>query len=139
MKYFRSIFLFICINLLLGVSFVAKSQVVEEKFQDVFITAAYATGFGAALGTALLSFQDDPTAHLRYIFVGASLGFIGGTLLGTYIVFSPVIAEKLNDGSSDILLSSSNLPASSLAIIPTFNPKTNKISQVKGAWTFSRF
>jgi hypothetical protein len=72
----------------------AEAQSTEERFQDVFITAGYATAFGAALGAASLSFYEHPEEHMKDVAVGASLGFIGGTLLGTYVVLTPVLAGK---------------------------------------------
>jgi hypothetical protein len=72
---------------------IAFAQSTEERFQDVFITAGYATAFGAALGAASLSFYEHPEEHMKDVAVGASLGFIGGTLLGTYVVLTPVLAE----------------------------------------------
>lgn len=63
----------------------------EQQFHDLFITAGYSTAFGAALGAAFLGLMDDPAGNLRFIAIGASLGFIGGSLLGTYMIFSPVI------------------------------------------------
>ena len=71
----------------------AQAQTVEERFQDLFVTAGYATAFGAAIGTAFLAFHEDPSAHLRYVAVGASLGFLGGSVLGSYIIFSPMMSS----------------------------------------------
>ncbi len=63
----------------------------EERFQDLFITAGYSTAFGAALGAAVLGLSDNPGTKMRYLAIGASVGFIAGSILGTYIVFSPMI------------------------------------------------
>ena len=83
----------------------AQSQNNEEKFQDLFTTAGYATAFGAALGAATLSFQKNPENHLRYVAIGASLGFIGGSILGAYTVFSPLLLadEQPLSGQNDPL------------------------------------
>src|SRR4051794_24531918 len=72
----------------------AAAQSTEERFQDLFVTAGYTTAFGAALGTAFLAFTADPAANLRYVAVGASLGFIGGSALGSYIIFSPMLTDS---------------------------------------------
>jgi hypothetical protein len=72
-----------------------QAQTTEERFQDLFVTAGYATAFGAALGTAILGLTENPADNLQYIAVGASLGFIGGSLLGSYVVFAPVVSNGL--------------------------------------------
>lgn len=72
----------------------AQSQSSEERFQDLFSTAGYACAFGATLGVAALAFQPEPEKHLKFIAIGASLGFIGGSLLGSYVVFSPIFAGE---------------------------------------------
>ncbi|MBP9709300.1 MAG: hypothetical protein KBD78_16820 [Oligoflexales bacterium] len=76
----------------------ASAQATDERFQDLFVTAGYSTAFGAALGAAFLAFTDEPASQLRYVAMGASLGFIGGSILGTYIIFSPMfVAEKIDE------------------------------------------
>ncbi len=74
----------------------AEAQVIstEERFQDLFISAGYGTLYGAALGAALLSFQTEPANNLKLVALGASVGFITGSLLGSYIIISPVISES---------------------------------------------
>lgn len=91
----------------------AKGQSSEERFQDLFSTAAYACAFGATLGAAALAFQPEPEKHLKYIAIGASLGFIGGSVLGSYVVFSPVFAGELPDRPATPYLSESPIPKSS--------------------------
>jgi hypothetical protein len=71
----------------------ARSQTTEEQFHDLFVTAGYCTAFGAALGTAFMGLEDEPGNHLRYVYVGASLGFIGGSILGSYIIFAPALVD----------------------------------------------
>ena len=72
----------------------AQMITTEERFQDLFVTAGYGTAFGAAFGAALLSFQAKPQDNLRFIAIGASVGFIGGSLLGTYVIFSPTLVSS---------------------------------------------
>lgn len=91
-------------------SVTAKAQSSEERFQDLFSTAGYACAFGATLGAAALAFQPQPEKHLKFIAVGASLGFIGGSLLGSYIVFSPVFAGELPDRPASPMLSRESIP-----------------------------
>ncbi len=110
----------------------------EQKFQDVFITAGYATAFGAALGAASLSFYAEPAQHLRLIAIVASLGFIGGAILGTYIVLSPGVAtENFDDGST--LLGSNAVPEQGIALRPSYDPDKRRITQVEGALTIASF
>ena len=78
------------------------SQSTEERFQDLFITAGYATAFGAALGAAALSFKENPEDHLRFVAVGASLGFIGGSALGSWIIFSPMFTANARSTAPDL-------------------------------------
>lgn len=76
----------------------ALAQSTEERFQDLFKTAGYTTAFGAALGAAMLAFTPNPASQLRYVAVGASLGFIGGSVFGTYIIFSPLLSLEQQPG-----------------------------------------
>jgi hypothetical protein len=76
----------------------AFAQSTEERFQDLFKTAGYATAFGAALGASMLAFTPNPASQLRHVAVGASLGFIGGSLFGSYIIFSPLLAREQETG-----------------------------------------
>lgn len=91
----------------------AQGQSSEERFQDLFSTAAYACAFGATLGAAALAFQPEPEKHLKFIAVGASLGFIGGSVLGSYVVFSPVFAGELPRRPATAHLSENQIPKSS--------------------------
>lgn len=108
------------------------AQSAETKFQDVFITAGYATAFGAALGAASLSFVDRPQDHLQYVAVGASLGFISGSVLGTYLVLSPIAMEKA-PGPTD--LAGTNPEA--LTIRPVFSG--SRLMQIETMATLVRF
>ncbi len=118
----------------------ANAQSSEERFQDIFITAGYATAFGAALGAASLSFFEDPQEHLQFVAIGASLGFIGGSVLGSYMVFSPMVAsEQSNPMHSTLLADASSAETGTVVIRPTINPKKHSLSQIEGAWTLMRF
>lgn len=77
---------------MLAASSAAQAQSTEQRFNDLFITAGYSAAFGATLGLAALSFAERPEKHLNWVAVGASLGFIGGSVMGSYIVFSPLVA-----------------------------------------------
>lgn len=90
----------------------------EERFQDLFSTAGYACAFGATLGVAALAFQPEPEKHLKFIAIGASLGFIGGSLLGSYVVFSPIFAGETTPSRPAATLSQLPSPDSRPASIP---------------------
>ncbi len=77
----------------------------EEQFHDLFLTAGYSTAFGAALGAAFIGLSQEPEANLHYIAVGASIGFISGSMLGTYIMVAPSFTHAQAGGSSYELLS----------------------------------
>lgn len=76
----------------------------EQKFHDLFVTAGYSTAFGAALGAAALGLSENPADKLSYIATGASLGFIGGSIFGTYLAFSPVFADESSNSDINALV-----------------------------------
>ncbi|MFW7377882.1 MAG: hypothetical protein ACOH5I_03620 [Oligoflexus sp.] len=118
-------------------SLYAQSFSTQERFQDMFVTAGYGTAFGAAMGAALLSFQDEPDQSLRYVAVGASLGFIGGSLLGSYIVFSPVFqVEQERESQLPLALHQSN---ADFVFRPSIDPEKRQISRLEGIWTIASF
>lgn len=61
----------------------------EEKFETVFTSAGYSAALGAGIGLALLAFSADPKEKLHYVTSGAAVGFLGGTVLGGYMVLVP--------------------------------------------------
>lgn len=115
----------------------AQSFSTQERFQDLFVTAGYGTAFGAAMGAALLSFQDRPDESLRYVAIGASLGFITGSLLGSYIVFSPVFQTDTPQ-TSRLPLALTDSQAT-FTVRPTIDPHASQLSRLEGVWTISRF
>jgi len=118
---------------------IAQAQSVEERFQDLFVTAGYATAFGAAIGTAFLAFHEDPSSHLRYVAMGASLGFLGGSILGSYVIFSPMITENGGDASAHSLIASNSVPNSGIALRPTWNKDINRFASIEAGMTFFNF
>ena len=121
----------------------AQAQVTtEERFQDLFLTAGYTTAFGAALGTAVLFLNPniDPAANLRFIAMGASLGFIGGSIFGGYVVFSPLLsADPVVQPGSGNLATAGLLPERGLVIRPTYNTTTHSLASLEGGMTLLRF
>lgn len=117
----------------------ARAQTTEERFQDVFLTAGYCTAFGAAVGTAFLAWTDDPSANLKYVAMGASLGFIGGSIFGTYVVFSPMMADDNTPSGSTLLAQQQTLPDRGVVLRPVFNPERSSLVSVEAGMTLSRF
>ena len=118
----------------------ALAQSTEERFRDLFVTAGYATAFGAALGAATLSFKTNPENHLRFIAVGASLGFIGGSVLGSYVVFSPMFS--FNDSNSESGPPQWLATKRPITIIPSFEIKNDgrmSVTGIHGQWTLAQF
>lgn len=130
-----------------------QSISVEERFQDVFLTAGYCTAFGAALGTAMLAWTEEPTENLKFVAIGASLGFISGSILGTYVVLAPMASVR-DDGEA--LQTNSNHPrpvkaniigsrdlatgsASPFVISPILDSKTYDLVAIQGSYTVLRF
>jgi hypothetical protein len=87
----------------------ASAESTEERFHDIFITAGYATAIGAGLGAASLSFYKHPEEKLKHVAIGASLGFIGGTILGSYIVLAPVIGSIYRESPEMLAMQSRSL------------------------------
>ena len=110
----------------------------EEQFHDLFVTAGYASAFGAALGAAALSFKSHPEQHLRYVAVGASLGFIGGSFLGTYIIFSPLFTEN-SAQTSPLKLASIGKTIAPITVRPYVNAKTKTFKGVESVFTIAQF
>jgi hypothetical protein len=116
----------------------ASATNTEEKFQDLFVTAGYCTGYGAAIGAAFLAFQDRPTDNLKFVAMGASLGFLGGSVLGSYIVFSPGFTEnRTGDGST--LLAGGAMPDRGVVVRPTIDVKRGALTGVEGGMTLIRW
>jgi hypothetical protein len=101
-KHYQALFLAVTCLFLMTYSHraAAASMTLEQKYQDVFVSAGYATAMGAAVGAAVMVLQDDPAEHLRYVAVGASIGFFAGTAFGTYVVIAPSFAEDSDLGEN---------------------------------------
>jgi len=77
----------------------------KEKFEEVFITAGYSAAFGAAIGAALLAFKKNPQDNLRYIAIGASVGFIAGTIAGVVFAVNPeILGEESFPGENQLAM-----------------------------------
>lgn len=124
----------------------ALTSTIRENFNGILLTAAYSTVIGGAVGAAALAFEKAPKQKLRYIPVGAAIGFLSGTLLGTYIVFVPSFG-KSNEGKKtdyDDLEGFSQLPIISnapsvLALNPHFDLEKRRIDGWGLNWTIALF
>lgn len=115
----------------------AQAQTNEERFQDLFVTAGYATAFGAAIGTACLAWTDDPSANLQYVAMGASLGFLGGSIMGSWVIFSPMLGDASEPRRSTLL--GGDMPKSGLVVRPVFDQKAHRLVAVEGGMTLFSF
>ena len=113
----------------------AQSISTQERFDDMFITAGYGTALGAALGAALLSFQTEPDQNLRQIAVGASIGFIGGSLLGSYVVFSPVFVSESKQIPNHTRLADHE----DFSIQPILDWKSKDVVGIQSQWKIASF
>lgn len=120
----------------------ANSQSLEERIHDVFITAGYSTVIGACAGATMASMAEESTSNFRLIAAGASIGFFGGTLFGSYVVFSPLIAQNpqkehmnFSTGAIDPKISQSTR----LVLSPHISIDSQKISSITGRYIFWTF
>ena len=127
------------VTLLLCGELRAQHPSTEERFQDLFITAGYGAAFGAALGAAALSFKTSPENHLRYVAIGASLGFIGGSALGSYVIFSPMFVENDKRDLYERDYWASNQREKSISISPMISMQRAKLTGIVGAANLARF
>ena len=137
-----NLFLSFLISALIGLSPQAQASAdpnIEERFQDLFITAGYCAAFGAAFGTAMLAWTSEPAENLKYVAVGASMGFIGGSILGTYVVFSPMIVDggHMTEGRRPDLLASHR--SSGISLQPIWDGSKRTLTGVAGSMTLATF
>lgn len=137
MKNFINILILLCFLL---ASRLAPAQEIktEQRFQDLFITAGYSTAFGAALGAAFLGLSSNPSGKMRYIAVGASLGFIGGSVLGTYIVFFPMFTGRTQIGSAPPVRNyEGQAQDRTIVVSPVFNERS--LDSIQAHWLIAKF
>jgi hypothetical protein len=116
----------------------ASAQSTEERFQDLFVTAGYATAFGAAIGTACLAWTADPASNLKFVAIGASVGFLGGSILGSYIIFSPLVGDATQPQEST-LLAGGTVPGHGIVVRPVFDRTSHSLTAVEGGMTLLNF
>lgn len=114
-------------------------QTTEERFHDLFVTAGYTTAFGAAFGAAILGLRKDSALDLQYIYAGASLGFIGGTLFGSYIIFSPVLTADSAGQRPPSLLATVPRARENFFIRPIISAEKRTIEGIAASYSFALF
>lgn len=134
---------FLLLFVALGYSQAANSQTnftSEQKFQDLFVTAGYSTAFGAALGTAVLGLVPNPAANLHYIAMGASLGFIAGSLFGVYVVFTPdFLAGDSPNKRQTAMFAATSTPVKHprLQIAPRIDSRSLRLQNIVASLSFA--
>ena len=126
--------LFILLSLITASSSYSQVVTTEQRFQDLFVTAGYGTAFGAAMGAAVLSFQNQPEENLRFVAIGASIGFITGSIFGSYVVFSPVFQNRQASVVSPMLPHKSRF-----AIGPVLSSTDLSMTGLAGGVSLARF
>ena len=111
----------------------------ESKFHDIFITAGYSTAFGAALGAAFIGLTDHPGQNMHFIAVGASLGFITGSALGTYMVVLPSMAHKDATEYDQLLATTGRNQAAPLEIRPYIDTTNGSLHAITGSVSLLTF
>ena len=92
------------------------------------------------MGAAIIGLSSNPRNNLKYIAMGASAGFIVGSILGSYIAFSPILSEASGPQHLDLEKQDPILAENSQVLIqPRINPKTLQITQVSAAITLMKF
>ncbi len=133
----------LCLALLLAnqPTFAQDQITTEKRFQDVFVTAGYSTALGAALGAAMMGLSSNPAGRVRYIAVGASIGFISGSLLGTYVVLAPVfVTESVSESAPMSEHETPQVaPDTKLAISPVWDLHSNSLKAISAQWTLATF
>lgn len=92
------------------VSPVREARAASQEARVFLLTSTYGVMAGSLTGLASLAFYSKPSAHMRNVAVGASLGLYMGIALGAYLLYglpdpkakkpSPAIPPK-QEGSSD--------------------------------------
>lgn len=144
MRYVFNILISLFIFTNLTVFAQARATTTESAFKDVFLTAGYSAVLGAGIGAALLGLSEKPSGKLRYIAIGASIGFLSGTFLGTCFVIYPTVSS----GSSSRLTLNSEYKDQQeggkakpydLVLRPVLDGQSGKIKTLEADWLIARF
>lgn len=128
----------ICLLLSASLSKAQTKFATEQHFHELFITAGYSTAFGAALGAATLGLTENPSEKLRYIATGASLGFIMGSVVGTYVILAPTVSYGSSYSQSEAY---GPLPHQTklIELAPQINLSRASLDGLRLSWRLSEF
>lgn len=134
----RLLSLFLLLTALSLPSSLRAQSSLESGFQDMFVTAGYSAAAGAAIGAAALAFQDNPSRNLKFISIGASVGFVGGLLFGGWVALSPALAEGPSrpDPLSPPQLYTNSPP---VVLRPWIHSETGSIVGIEAGTVLTRF
>lgn len=113
----------------------AESEL-ESKFQDMFVTAGYSAAAGAAIGAALITFKDEPTKHLNFISMGASIGFLSGATIGGWLMIAPVFVENSAPISNRLAV---NQSANAVVVRPWINVTSKQLIGLEAGAVLANF
>lgn len=122
----------------------ARATSTESAFKDVFLTAGYSTILGAGIGAAVLGLSEKPAGKLRYVAIGASIGFLTGTFLGTCFAIYPTVSSGpssrvgLQIEDQRLQENEKGMPVD-LALRPTFDGKNGTIRSIEADWLIAKF
>lgn len=134
----RLLLLFLSLTALSLPSIARAQSSLETGFQDMFVTAGYSAAAGAAIGAAALAFQDNPSRNLKFISIGASVGFVGGLLFGGWVALSPALAA--GPSRPDPLLPYQLYTNSPTAVVrPWIHSETGSIVGIEAGTVLARF
>jgi len=103
---------------------------VDGDFQELMKKSVASSLFGATMGLALISFTEEPMTHLNFIAMGASVGFILGSVIWSYILFYPTFERY-----QELPQRSSSPPSQRFYILPVVHKKGLAVEGVKLTWS----
>ena len=125
------------IGLMCAVSGRAESS--DERFRSLLVTTGYSTLIGTMFGAAILPFTDRPMDNLRYIAQGAAIGFLGGALIGSVLIFSPLFIEDDPVFSNSYLDRVPEPRGARVTLSPLISYKDWRVRGIASRWTIYRF
>jgi len=134
-KVLRILCLISLFNVGLSTTPASADTVLEAGFQDMFVTSGYSAAAGAAIGAAVLTLQDNPGKHLKFISIGASVGFLSGTFFGGWMALAPLLVENQNPNPMPKLATRT----SQLVVRPLIDVDTFSLSGIAAGAVLARF
>lgn len=118
-----------------------RAETSEQRFRSLLVTTGYSTLIGAMFGAAILPFTDRPMDNPKYIFQGAAIGFLGGALIGSVLIFSPLFIEDDPVFSNSYLdrIPEPPTPETIVTISPLVSYSNWRVHGIASRWTIYRF